>query len=510
MPDAVPLVTAESLSSFLALSPDGVAVIDEKGTISHVNERLIELTGHAREALVGHSIQLLVPPRLTEQFSVVRNTGLDGPPYVSTSAGPDLWLLHATGHEVAVDISRRPIPTAEGPRILSVVRDVTPARETQLRLERAEAELGGLFQAHQDGIAGMRAVRDPEGNVIDLVVEYANQAATKILGVTMETLVGWRQSQGQGSGSGNAELMDYEQVLRTGDPITYFVDWVDPITGELTAILEVKGALSGPDLVVAGFRDVREQRLAQERIKTMNAELVAANEELQEAVSFQKDYISAASHELRTPLTAITGFATLLVEHWDEIPAERQRTSAAAILRNARRQLQLVEDLAHAAHLQSGQLVHQREVVDFDAALAEAISSVAGAEVFTAPAPSGIKIFGDEGRTIQVLINLLSNALRYGETPFQITRRTVSADMAQLCVEDGGTGVPEAFVPKLFEPFTQASRGIRRVAQGAGLGLYISKTLTLAMDGTLDYEPGDPVGSRFIFGMPLAGQHALG
>ncbi|MFT5221810.1 MAG: PAS domain S-box-containing protein [Glaciecola sp.] len=507
MPEAVPFVTADSLTSFLALSPDGVAVIDGQGTISHVNERLIELSGHAREALVGHSVQLLVPPRLTERYSVMRTTGLAGHPNESVNAGPDLWLLHADGHEVAVDIILRPVPTAEGPRILGVVRDVTPARETQLDLERVEAELRGMFQAHQDGIAVMRAIRDPQGNVIDLVIEYVNQAATKILGVTMEYLVGWRHSQGQGNGSGSAELLDYQQVLRTGDPITYFVDWIDPITGELTAILEVKGALSGPELVVACFRDVQEQRLDQERIKTMNVDLVTANESLNDAVDFQKDYTSAAWHELRTPLTAITGFATLLVEHWDEIPVERQRTSAEAILRNARRQLQLVEDLAHAAHLQSGRLVHSREVIDFDAVLTEAIASVAGAEVFTAPAPSGIKVIGDEGRAIQVLINLLSNALRYGQPPFEVTRCTVNSDMAHLCVQDGGTGVPPAFVPKLFEPFSQASRGNLREAKGTGLGLYISQSLAMAMDGSLDYEPGDPVGSRFIFGMPLEGKH---
>ncbi len=498
---------AFAVRSFLDLSPDAVAMVDAEGRIVAVNEGLTELTGYAEEELLGLTIELLVPSRLRTRHAQDRNEFARAPRPHAMGSGRDLWIATRDGREVAVDIALRPLALNGALLTAAVVRDVTASREIQQRLERSESQWRALLQAHQDGLSILRAVRDDEGNLVDAQIEWCNKVTADLLGLPLTEIIGQRVLE---YNPNTPSWQLYRQLFEDGTPVAFSHDWHDPRTGELLSVLEIRGNLADPDRAVLSYRNIVAQRLAQQRIEEANAQLRQANAALQEAADFQRDFISATSHELRTPLTAMAGFSELLWSRWDSMDAEARRTAAGAINRNARRQLQLVDDLAHAAHLQSGRLELAPTRVDLDAAVREALLSVAETDDFPEPPASELAAHADEGRVIQVLINLLTNALRYGSAPYRVSVAEHAPGIVGIRVEDGGTGVPEHFRADMFDAFAQASRGERREAKGTGLGLYISKTLAEQMDGDLTYDDSELGGAGFLLTLPIGRGSGIG
>jgi signal transduction histidine kinase len=112
-------------------------------------------------------------------------------------------------------------------------------------------------------------------------------------------------------------------------------------------------------------------------------------------------------------------------------------------------------------------------------------------------------VTADSDRLCQILVNYVSNALRYGTPPVTVVA-TVEQGWAQVRVDDAGTGVAEEFVPHLFEKFARSGRAKTRYVDGTGLGLAIVRQLARAQGGDAWYEPNQPNGSRFCLRLPLA------
>lgn len=262
----------------------------------------------------------------------------------------------------------------------------------------------------------------------------------------------------------------------------------------------------GIAFIVAGTAGSMASRLLKERDEVQRTadRLRVAIEELREADELKDDFLAMTNHELRTPLTTILGYATFLEHRWDDLPEERKRQSVDWIAHEGRRLLLLVEDLLTLSSAQAGALDVQLTDVDLATVVADAIAEngEAAAAVTVACEP-GLRVVADAHRLEQILTNFLSNALKYGEPPVAITART-AGDVVEICVSDQGSGVPEDFVPFLFDKFSQASRGPSRTAGGTGLGLAIVDRLAGAQNGKVWYEPGTPKGSRFCLRLPKA------
>jgi len=221
-----------------------------------------------------------------------------------------------------------------------------------------------------------------------------------------------------------------------------------------------------------------------------------AIEELREADEVKDDFLAMTNHELRTPLTTILGYATLLGHRWDELPDERKRESVDWIAHEGRRLLMLVEDLLTFSSAQAGALDVRLTQVELEAVIAEAIAengeSAADVKV---ECEAGLRVVAEAQTLGQILSNFVSNALKYGAPPVQITADAADGHVV-VCVSDEGAGVPVDFVPHLFEKFSQASRGPSRTSGGTGLGLAIVHRLAAAQNAEVWYEPGTP-GARF-------------
>jgi len=264
-------------------------------------------------------------------------------------------------------------------------------------------------------------------------------------------------------------------------------------------IAAVAGAMAS-NLVTE--RDQVERARAE--LEAYATELAAANAELQAANEVTQDFLAMTNHELRTPLTTIMGYTSLLSDRWDALPDDSRRRFVGMIERQSSRLHSLVQDLLTLSSARAGKLAMALEPVELAAAVDDAIANngPTAADVRNT-CPKGLWVTADSDRLCQILVNYVSNALRYGTPPVTVVA-TVEQGWAQVRVDDAGTGVAEEFVPHLFEKFARSGRAKTRYVDGTGLGLAIVRQLARAQGGDAWYEPNQPNGSRFCLRLPLA------
>lgn len=236
-------------------------------------------------------------------------------------------------------------------------------------------------------------------------------------------------------------------------------------------------------------------------LEAANAELQTLNAQLEEAGRFKDDLLSMASHELRTPLTPILGFLDVLTNH--DAPLSEQQTQIVEVIRrNAQRMLSLVEDMLVAGRAMAGPL----HALSSDVTLSDVVDRIVDELGPTIPTVDrtveGWHIRSDVTHLHQVLGNLLTNATKHGAAPISITASSHEPGWVTVDVTDRGSGVPEEFVPQMWDRFTQSDRGNTRSSRGVGLGLAIVRLLIEADGGRISYRPGSPEGAVFSFELP--------
>jgi signal transduction histidine kinase/ActR/RegA family two-component response regulator len=248
-------------------------------------------------------------------------------------------------------------------------------------------------------------------------------------------------------------------------------------------------------------------RLEEARNQLLEREL-AARAAAEEANQVKDQFLAVVSHELRTPLNAILGWAELLRD--GRLPEDKRDRAAHAIFDSAKRQAHLIDELLDVARIMSGKLRLERRTVDLTEIVSGAVGVVQPAieakhiniVVDAAAMPA---VYGDSARLQQIAWNLLSNAVKF--TPeggsVRIHLRTVGS-VAELVVADSGDGIPQDFLPYVFEPFRQADGSTTRPHAGLGLGLSIVKQLVEAHGGTVSATNSeDGRGAVFTVRLPI-------
>jgi signal transduction histidine kinase len=244
-------------------------------------------------------------------------------------------------------------------------------------------------------------------------------------------------------------------------------------------------------------------------VATRTHELSQAIERLHQADRVKDEFLSVISHELRTPLNFITGFASILDDEVDGPLNPLQHLHLGKILSGADRMLHLVNDLLDFAKLQAGKFdlsprptVYAPLLEDVAASLRPLADHKQVAIEVDADVPGEPVV--DETRVVQVLTNLVTNAIKFTGAGGRV-RLSARIEEGTLLTEvaDTGVGIAEADIPKLFSRFRQLDMSATREASGTGLGLAISKALVEAHGGTIGVRSRPGEGSTFWFRLPL-------
>jgi signal transduction histidine kinase len=275
--------------------------------------------------------------------------------------------------------------------------------------------------------------------------------------------------------------------------------------------LDIAAVKSKVNVFVALCQQRHEVKQQVEALEQSRRELHATQAELERSLKMRDDFMSMVAHELRTPLNTLfleTQMRSMQLDrgNLEAFNADQLRRMVARDGRQIQSMIRLINDMVDVSRIRSGVLSIRPAQTELSDLLARIVSDLAqrteaaGATI-TLDAPQPVAGVWDEFRVEQIIINLLTNALRYGGSkPVTITLAQHDG-RARIVVRDQGVGIPVEDQGRIFDPFERA--GTKDVREGLGLGLYIARQLAESHGGTLEVASVPEQGAAFSLTLPL-------
>ncbi len=254
---------------------------------------------------------------------------------------------------------------------------------------------------------------------------------------------------------------------------------------------------------------IENARLYQEA-KTSYEKLQAAYEELKSLDRMKSEFLSNVSHELKTPLVSIRGYSELLYDEKLGVLKDEQKKSLEAIIRNADRLTRLINSILFISKMQAEKLEFKFQPVDMAEIIKTCVDDARSMMdtkqiTFEKDIPKISKVNGEKDRFIEVISNLLDNAIKFTPTGGKISIKALDeGEFVHITVTDNGIGIPLEIIPKLFSRFYQADASASRKYGGTGLGLYITKNIVDAFRGKIWIESEVGKGTNVHVLLPIA------
>lgn len=303
------------------------------------------------------------------------------------------------------------------------------------------------------------------------------------------------------SGQFGHALFDKKQITQAMDTCPFIIDRAASVALAGALILnENPNALMKGFIITEGGRyfgvgtALGLLRYSVARGKEREQELETARYEAEQASKSKTEFLANMSHELRTPLNAIIGFSEVIMsELFGPMENSRYKEYSEDIYRSGKHLLALVNDVLDVAQVETGQLKLREQDCELQEIISQSLSQVGalakecGVELVNDAADNLPEIFVDYRKICQVLINLLSNGIKF--TPHggrvSINAGIIKSGDLYLCVIDTGIGIEQADIPRILEKFGQVENGLQRRFNGMGLGLPLSKSLMEMHGGKL-------------------------
>lgn len=483
--------------SLFEYNPSAVYSMNLDGEYMTANRNLQELTGYTLDELIGMYFGPIVAEKDLPKTLYHFNMAKEGKPQ-----SYDLTIKHKDGHLVEINTVNIPIIVDdEVVGVYGITRDITDRIRSLEENKKLSRELTLLLNTVSEGIVGL----DQEGRVA-----FINPAGAAIFGIAPASIIGHscyhliREMRLDGNFyqedspiveavRGGRSLSRTEIVLWRQDETSFLADYqVNPIWDQ--------GELKGAVLV---FRDITSEK-----------DIIRAKETAERADQAKSEFLSMMSHELRTPMNGIIGMIDLLLTTSLD---EEQQTFTKILKESSTSLLHTLNEILDYSRIETGKMTLNKEPIDLRALMQSVIDLFSGKarekglqltcslDAETVPKV----VIGDPIRLRQVLVNLISNAVKFTErgSVFMSAKGMTCSGKEEITlafeVKDTGIGIPIEQQHQLFLSFSQLHPFLNRKYGGTGLGLAISKKLVELMGGAIGVDSRENEGSCFYFTVPL-------
>jgi len=470
-------------------SIDLIVTYDLNGNITYANEVAKVIFGYSQEEVIGTKFTDYISPETVHLAIDAFNKGKQG----GSVQLYELELIHKSGRKIPIEVNPNTLYDANGKIIgrLSVVRDISVRKEAEKELLLRDKALNAAANA----IIITRA---------DGVIEWINEAFTKLSGYSKKEAIGKYTGDLVNSGKQNKAFFDnVNKTLHSGHV------WKGEITdkrkdGTLYVVEEVITPVTNQngdvEHLIGIMTDITERKAAEQ-------ELRAAKEAAEESNRLKSAFLANMNHEIRTPMNAIMGFSELMLE----AATDKEKDNYARIVNNSAGQLlHLIDDVIFLSRLQSEKLPVKKNIF-YPAELLKEILLMFDIPEMNKNLKIKLQIPGEKEKTAirgdvykirQVMTNFTSNAIKYTKQGHVKLGFEIHDKKILFFVEDTGIGIPKEEQERIFEAFYRSSSAIRSAIRGTGLGLNIAKELVNLMEGNIGVSSQPGKGSRFYFSLP--------
>ena len=502
----------ESLAVTLQSIGDAVLATDAEGRVTRLNAVAETLTGWTQAEAAGRPVadvfHIISETKRQPAFLPVADTLAKGGVH---GLANHTVLIARDGTERPIADSCAPIRNREGAVIGAVLvfRDVTDERIAGKQIAALLKELKDVKVALDEH--AIVAITDAHGKIT-----YVNDQFCAFSKYSREELLG---QDSRIVNSGHHPKAFFRELWET---ITSGRIWQGEIRNRAkdgsfywgdTTIVPFLGDDGKPVQFIAIRTDTTERKTAEAALQRAHEELGRTNAELAQASRHKDEFLANMSHELRTPLNAILGLSEALLENASGTLTQRQVKSISTISTSGAHLLVLINDILDLSKIEAGRLeLHQTTVnmPEFCESCLVFVRTQAMHKhigITFEPDERLVKFEADPKRLKQILVNLLTNAVKFTPEGGRIGLAVAAPEgeeVVRFTVWDTGIGIAPADVAKLFRAFTQIDSGLSRAQEGTGLGLALVAKLVELHGGSVAFESEPGQGSRFIVTLPRA------
>ncbi len=485
------------------VSGEAVIVVDtETSLIIACNPQAADLVGRSRDAIIGTPQAQLYPEGEKDHYCDLFHLRAHQPGRQSS----EVLIQRADGGTVPAEITSTVMDWCERFLMVCIIKDITERRRTEAALlafaNRMHAILSSMFDAV--------ITADSQG-----IIETFNDAAERLFGWRAYEMIGRsvtllvpQQAHDQNDTlisnfrrGASARIIGKERELLAQRKDGSLI----PIELAITEIIDRGEYFEGDHRTrrrsfVGVIRDITER-------KTTEAALLAAKSQAELANRAKSEFLAHMSHELRTPLNAIIGFSEILMRELFGAMLPRYVEYAGTIYESGQHLLRIINDLLDMARIDAGRFDLIEDEMDIPSVVESCLTMVrtraedGGVTLDAHLADRLPHIRADRRSVMQVLLNLLSNSVKFTPNGGVVTVSAGVDDSGRMIISvtDTGEGIDTEMLPRIFEPFQQADSRLSRKLEGTGLGLAISRNLMELHGGSLDIV--SQIGSNTVASM---------